>query len=280
MKNGLAIWHYPHRTVTENAEYFADCGFESISVHGVHMYNVLSDEKEAEKLAEIISAKNLILTVHHALPVDHSDEKVSLFRNQIEAYGKWQKKFGILSVLSFDVPQDIRDNITPYVDFVLETVEKSKIAVEDFGLNEAERKQIEYLKNNDRFGYLIDIGHLYLRICGKNDSGYTLFTNSPEECPVNENPVSADFLRALRTKEFPIFEMHLHNNDGVEDVHYFLEEGTLKIDEIAKALKDFGFEGILTIESAPGYRFECKYPESDIKINKTFAYWKNMMAES
>ena len=275
MKNGLAIWHYPHRTVIDNVSYFADCGFDSVSINGGHMRKVFGEESP-EKLAQLITEKNLILTVHHTLPYDHSEEMVDDFKDFIEKISLWQKKYGLISVLSFDVPQDIRDNITPYIDFVIGMVENSKIAVEDFGLNECEKKQIEHLKNNDRFGYLIDIGHMYMRICGKNKSGYTLFSNSSEECPANENPSEEDFLRALRSKEFPVFEIHLHNNDGEEDVHYFLEDGTLNVEIIANVLKEIGFDGILTIESAPGYRFDCRYPESDKRINETFAYWKKL----
>lgn len=276
MKNGLAIWHYPHRSVLENVSYFAKCGFESVSILGYHMLEICSDKDSAQKLAELIKANNLILTVHHILPVNHSEEKVRAFKNAIDSIAQWQNEYGCLSVLSFDVRQAIRDNITPYIDYVLEKTLNCKVAVEDFGLNDAEKSQIEHLKKNDRFGYLLDIGHMYIRICGKNESGYTLFTNSVDECPVNENPGFEDFLAAFRSKDFPIFEIHLHNNDGKGDMHYFLEDGTLKIEMIAEVLKEINFDGVLTIESAPGFHFECAYPESDKRINETYAYWKNL----
>lgn len=277
MKNGLAIWHYPHRSVLENVAYFAENGFESVSILGSHMFNICKAESSARQLAELIIEKKLILTVHHKLPQNHLEENVLKFESFIEAISAWQKKYGCLSILSFDVPSAIRDNITPYIDYALENVDGSKIAVEDFGLNSAERCQIEHLKSNKRFGYLLDIGHMYIRIRGKNDSGLTLFSNSVDECPANDNPELEDFLNAFKSKEFPVFEIHLHNNDGKEDLHYFLEDGTLKIEMIADVLKKICFDGVLTIESAPDFKFKCKYPESDERINKTFIYWKEML---
>ena len=63
--------------------------------------------------------------------------------------------------------------------------------------------------------------------------------------------------------------------DGV--YHYFLEDGELDIKMIAEVLKEIEFDGVLTIESAPGYRFKCKYPESDERILKTYEFWKNYL---
>jgi len=277
MKNGLAIWHYPHRTLLENVAYFAECGFDSVSILGDHMYDVYASEEIAQKLAELIKKNNLTLTVHHRLPVEHSDENTASFKFFIDSIADFQDKYGCVSILSFDVWQPIRDNMTPYIDYVMEKVKKIKIAVEDFGLNDAEKAQIEHLKGNDRFGYLIDIGHMYIRMCSKNTTGLTLFSNSPQECPANDNPSCEEFLRALKSKEFPIFEVHLHNNNGIEDQHLFLEDGTLKIDAVTKALKEIGFDGVLTIESAPGMSFKCENEESDMRINKTFDYLKELL---
>ena len=146
--------------------------------------------------------------------------------------------------------------------------------MEDFGLSTSEREQIEHLKGNPRFGYLIDLGHLFIRLCGRNQSGKALFTNSKDEHPLVESPDYAAFMAALDTKEFPIFEMHLHNNDGENDVHWFLEQGELDVPAIARVLKDRGYDGVLTVESAPGFRFDCRGKDADEGILKTYEYWK------
>lgn len=277
MKTGLAIWHYPHRSMLENARFFIQQGYESISLLGTHMVRVCRSAEDSCALAEAVAASGVTLTVHHCLPKTHGTEDVAEFHKGLEAIAAWQKAWGLMAVYSFDVQPGIRDNIAPYLHEVLETVPGCKVAVEDFGLTAAEYAQIEHLKAEPRFGYLLDIGHMFIRLRGRNGSGYPLFTHTDIEGPVCDNPGSASFLDAFRSKEFPVFEIHMHNNDGVEDMHYFLEDGALDVPAVAKAIKVFGFDGVLTIESAPGFHFPCCYPESDERILRTTAYWHDIM---
>lgn len=274
MINGLAIWHYPHRNDLENVRFFAENGFASVSMHGRAMTKVCMDEALSAEFAALVREKGIVLTAHGKLPSSHDAADVAEFQSSIDYIAKWQAKYGALAILSFDVPQEIRDNVLPYIECVLRYEQFQKVAVEDFGLTAAERAQIEPLKGNERFGYLIDIGHMNIRLHGINTDHITLFTNSPEECPKTDVPKFEDFLRAFRSKEFPIFEIHLHNNDGIADQHGFLEEGSLDIKIIAALLKEIHYDGVVTIETVPrlhGYH----YPESDARILETFAFWKN-----
>lgn len=276
MKNGLAIWHYPHRTVLENVQYFAEHDFNAVSVHGAHMDEVCKNGQDSEGMAELVKKYNLTLTVHHKLPAAHDAENVAAYRETIDRFGAWQRKYGGMAVLSFDVADAIRDNIAPYIEYALQTVPDAKIAVEDFGLTDAERSQIEHLKTEPRFGYLLDIGHMFLRIRGENRQAYTLFHNQQDECPVCSEPGYAEFLQAFRSKEFPVFEIHLHNNDGVSDLHWFLEDGKLNIAGVGAVLREMQWDGVLTIEAAPGYTFPCYGEEADSRIMKTYEYWKSI----
>ena len=273
MINGLAIWHYPHRTMEENIRYFAKQGYGAVSVHGAQFVAALA-QGCGEALAQAVQDCGVILTVHYALPKTHDSENVLTYQHGINMLAAWQKTHGLIHILSFDVPTPIRNHIVPYLDYAMTQLSECLVTVEDFGLTTAEREQIEYLKDNSRFGYLIDIGHMFIRIGGRNKSGKPLFTHSPEECPVSENPGYDNFMMALSSKEFPIFEMHLHNNDGENDVHWFLENGSLDIPMIACVVQDLGFDGMMTIESAPGFKFECRGKNADDGIEKTFAYWK------
>ncbi len=281
MLQGLAIWHYPHRTMVENIRYFAAHGFPSVSVHGAQFVNAIADPAVSEAVAAAVRETEVVFTVHYCLPRGHEAESVAIFEAGIRAIAAWQNAHGLISVLSFDVPQPIRDGvgIGGYLDFVLATVPNCRVAVEDFGLTEAEREQIRHLKGCDRFGYLVDIGHLFIRMRGQNQSGKTLFTNSPDEHPVTDMPDEEAFRAALGTKDFPVFEMHLHNNDGIHDVHWFLEQGSLDIPAVAGALQARGFDGVLTIESAPGYKFACYGQAADEGILGTAAYWKRCCEE-
>lgn len=276
MLQGLAIWHYPHRSMVDNIYYFAALGLESVSVHGAQFVNAIADPAVWDAIALAVRKTGVVFTVHYCLPRKHTPEAVAVFEAGIYAIAAWQRAHGSIAVLSFDVPQPIRggEGIGGYLDFVLETVPACRVAVEDFGLNAAEREQISHLKGNDRFGYLVDVGHLFLRVRGQNQSGKALFTNAPDEHPVCESPDYTVFKAAFESKDHPIFEMHLHNNDGVEDVHWFLEQGEMDIPAVARALKEIGFEGVLTVESAPGFRFECRGKDADEGIVKTLEYWK------
>ena len=276
MLQGLAIWHYPHRCMVDNIRYFAALGLDSVSVHGTQFVAAIADPATAAAIASAVSETGAVFTVHYCLPRGHEAEAVEVFRAGILAIAAWQKAHGTIAVLSFDVPQPVRagKGIGDYMDFVLEAVPDCKVAVEDFGLTVAERAQISHLKDNPRFGYLVDIGHLFIRMRGENQSGKVLFTHAPDEHPVNPAPDAAAFKAALESKDFPIFEMHLHNNDGERDVHWFLEEGRMDVPAVARALGDMGFEGVLTVESAPGFRFECRGKDADEGIARTLEYWK------
>ena len=251
MLQGLAIWHYPHRTIAENVRFFAAYGLDSVSVHG-------------------------------CLPRHHTPETVEIFEAELELWARWQNAYGLISVLSFDVPQTIREGqgIGGYLQRVLDAVPNCKVAVEDFGLTVDEVEQIAFLKGNERFGYLVDLGHLFLRMKGLNTGGKVLFTNSPYEYPPVACPDATHFYRTLAAKEFPIFEIHLHNNDGVSDLHWFLEEGSLDVPAVAKALSELDFQGVLTVESAPGFRFECRGTDADEGIRKTLEFWKACLKEA
>ena len=273
MKNGLAIWHYPHRTMEENIRFFADQGFSSLSVHGAQFVQALA-EGRGEALAHAVRETGVLLTVHYEMPRSHEVERILPFRQGIDAIAAWQDAHSLIKILSFDVPAPIRDRVAPYIDYVLTHVSGCSVALEDYGLTPEERGQIEYLKGNRRFGYLVDIGHMLIRLIGKNTGGKPLFTNRHDECPPSENPGYHEFMRAMASKEFPIFEMHLHSNDGVNDVHWFLENGALDVDMMTRVMRHIDFHGVMTIESAPGYRFECRGQDADDGILRTFAYWK------
>jgi sugar phosphate isomerase/epimerase len=262
--------------MVENIRYFAALGLSSVSVHGAQFVNAIADPAMSEAIAAAVSETGVVFTVHYCLPRKHDPEAVAVFEAGIRAIANWQQAHGTIAVLSFDVPQPIRSGrgIGGYLDFALDTVPDCRVAVEDFGLNADEREQIRHLKGNPRFGYLVDIGHLFLRMRGQNHSGKALFTNSSDEHVAVDAPTAEDFAAALASKDFPIFEMHLHNNDGVNDLHWFLEQGSMDVPAVAKALREWGFDGVLTVESAPGFRFECRGRDADEGIARTLAYWE------
>lgn len=264
MYNGLAAWHYKHRTYCENAEFFAANGFEAVSMLGLHMNSVLKDPAQADEMASIFKRHGIPLTVHHKLPATHSDEDVAAFRECIDLFGAWQKAHGLIHILSFDVPKAIRGDLAKYVDYVLKNVPVCKVGLEDYCLNEDESADVARFKEDPRFGHLIDLGHVHLRLTAAAElAGFV--------------PVYEDYLAYMQKLEFPVWEMHLHNNDGKRDQHQFLTCGTLAIPDMARLITEIGFDGVLTIESAPGFTFECFGEDADRGIFNDYEYWKKCL---
>lgn len=273
MIRSLSIDFYKHRSLAENVEFFMKIGFDGVSIY---ISELLGDFDSADEIAEAVKRSGASLSVHGPICVSHSSEDIKKFEENIEKIAEWQKKHGVISILSFDVPDAIRDNVTPYVDRVLEKVPDCLMALEDFGLNETERAGIEHLKGNARFGYLLDIGHMFIRLCGNPERDLTLFQSSRDECEAVIEPKYEHFLRAFQSKEFPIFELHFHNNDGHADLHRFLSDGRIDYAVIARLLRDTGFDGTITLESAPGYTFECEGECADRGIAQSLEYWEEV----
>lgn len=282
MINGLAIWHYTERPPIENMKFFSDNGFKSVSVNGQIMNEICSDKNLLLQLESVIKTKNLVLNVHYSLPATHDAGAVSEFEKTIDSFATCQKEYGLITVLSFDVPEAIRDNVLPYICYVLQYEEFSKVAVEDFGLNNQEKTQIEMLKSNKRFGYLIDIGHMYIRLCGKTEKDLTMLRNQPEECAKTDSPGYTDFMRAFSSKDFPVFEIHLSDNDGKSDSHHFFGDGNLDMKMIADVLRDINYDGPVTIESRPRFAWKKGYCPfgSDDRIIETLRKWENVSGKN
>jgi len=86
--------------------------------------------------------------------------------------------------------------------------------------------------DSSRFGVLIDVGHTNI---SRHKYGYLQV--SPEEhfCGLPA----------------PLLEVHLSDNDGKEDLHLPLGEGTIDFRSICQGLKGAKFNGIATIEIVP-----------------------------
>ena len=50
MKNGLAIWHYPHRTTVENVEYFENADIATLECASGYLFECKYPESD-EKIA-------------------------------------------------------------------------------------------------------------------------------------------------------------------------------------------------------------------------------------
>jgi sugar phosphate isomerase/epimerase len=134
-----------------------------------------------------------------------------------------------------------------------------KFAVEDFPLDNLAidyySRDLRPLLDCSRYGILVDIGHMNLRRTG--EAYFRAFT------------VGQYIERIPR----PIFEVHVHDNNGRQDEHKPLGEGNIDFAAIAAALKAIGFDGVSTIETAPS--LHGRTPADDLPtVQPSLEQWR------
>ncbi len=313
MNQSLAIWHYPYRTGPENILYWASKGFDALSQHGMFFYSDISEPESRTALTDAIRSTGIRFTVHHYLPYSYLNYSTENFQSHILAFRDWQKETGLLWNLSFDVFPENRPHASEYVRFVLDAFEglDTRISVEDYGLTPEEREDLEPLRAYKNFGYLCDLGHMNLRLHNPGTPcGHPAAEQQGEAAPLPIGDGSPEaFYNALCCKNFPIYEFHLHNNNGKADQHRYVEDGVIDIPGLARSIKKFGFDGVCTFEVVPdwigddAYKAEQKAkeqemwsvmydtfhrpaftgnpdPARDERVLKSFAYWRKCMEEA
>lgn len=93
--------------------------------------------------------------------------------------------------------------------------------------------------------YVDGIGSPYVKACV--DIGHTVL--------VGENPVK--MIKMLGNR---VAALHVHDNDGIRDEHTVPFHGIVKWNEVAKALKDIGYSGEITLETE-GFMNQYKIPK-------------------
>ncbi len=102
--------------------------------------------------------------------------------------------------------------------------------------------------------YVDGIGSKYVKACV--DIGHTVL--------VGENPV-----RMLKTLGSRVAALHVHDNDGIRDEHTVPFHGIVKWNEVAKALKEIGYNGEITLETE-GFMNQYKIPKELCKASAKY----------
>lgn len=114
-----------------------------------------------------------------------------------------------------------------------------RFGVEDFPLDAKAmayyRDALAPVLDNPRFGMLVDLGHMNLRMHAPKGFG----GRTPLEC--------------LQALPLPVIEVHVHDNDGRRDLHQPIGDGNADFSGMADALRAIGFDGVSTIEVAPSF---------------------------
>jgi len=263
MRYGVAIWNYQEEGVAlpRLAEELAGFGFDALSFLPGPL--VKCEEPEARDLLALMQERGLVATVHGGFDMTRGHVETIVSR-----YG------GCLRALTFDAAWTA-DSCGMFYDgprmapFLLEVEEVMKdtsvqFAVEDFPLDsralERHRADLGPLLDCPRYGILIDVGHLNLRL---RRAGYF------------KSQTPAEYIRRVPV---PIIEIHVHDNAGETDSHGHIGFGNVDFEEVARGLREVGFDGISTIEIAPSFHGStpgASKPRAKESLEKWRTIWES-----
>ncbi|MGC9317413.1 MAG: sugar phosphate isomerase/epimerase family protein [Armatimonadota bacterium] len=234
MHYAVAIWNW----VTEEArlpeliEEFVGFGYDAVSLSTAHLGRL--EQAEVAAGAELVVEREVPVTLHGAVTVEP------------EALVQASEMFGKrLTCVTFDpcLVMEPRgrlydaERMAPVVEGVLELPSQPRVGIEDFPLDQMAvdwfADDLASVLDHPRYGILIDIGHMNMRLHGGGYFEGMSVTEYIERVPL------------------PMIEVHVHDNDGTRDAHAPLGEGTIDFAEVADALRSAGFDGMSTIEIAP-----------------------------
>lgn len=229
MKKGVCVWNYKGNAL-QNARTLTCLGFDALSWFGPAFADLA--EGEGEKVAELLKETGAALTVHHMLPDPENAEECGRFTQGLERIARWQEQYHLMDGLTFDFWYD-PDGMMPYLSIAVDMFRGmgNFIACEDTPLHQKTLdRYLRILKPGDRFGMLLDVGHMNLR-------QHKMELYEPE-----------DFIKAIERIPLPIMEIHLHDNRGRKDDHMFMGWGCLPLDAVVTGLKQKKFDGFVTVE--------------------------------
>lgn len=238
MKCGVAVWNWldPEGSLSDFVGELIAEGFEALSVQPRQILGLEAGELAA--VNALLDAHGMPVTVHAAAG-NFPEEVLS---------GLLERLGPRLHAVTFDgimawAPTGRRWDAARMVETLL-MVERVGAAtgvrygIEDFPIDAEALDEfgahLQPVRDNPRWGMLVDLGHLNLR---RHDAAY--FGGRS----VAEN---------LERLPVPVHEVHVHDNPGDRDLHLPLGSGTLDYGEAARTLRARGFDGIATIEVCPG----------------------------
>jgi sugar phosphate isomerase/epimerase len=238
MRYGIAIWNFaePGIPLPDLMADFRDFGFDTISFTFRQLTGIPS--AEARTVVEALRALGLAAAVHANFDLTADDA-----RRLVDLLGPDLLTLTFDAAMSensrgrfFDAARMVE--LLMQVGDILEPT-TTRYGVEDFPLDAAAvdfyRDDLAPLLERPAYGMLVDLGHLNMRITAQ---------------PYFRRRGLAEYFRAL---PLPVLEVHVHDNKGDHDSHAHLGFGTGDFAAMASALQEKGFDGISTIEIAPGF---------------------------
>ena len=229
MKTCATVWNYRGNRF-DDAYRLHQLGFDAVSWLGSEFDQM--NEEDDQRLVAMLKETGMELTIHGRLPDPADLEMCESFHKAVKRTAAWQQKYVLLYSWTFDFWTE-QEKTLPYLEEVLCAFRGTNtvIAAEDIPLNKIQMKGFEKIIHpKDRFGILIDVGHMNIR----------------QRCI--ELVEAEDFVAAFQALPLPVIEVHLHDNLSYKDDHMYFGYGNLPLDAIVTGLKKVGFNGFSTIE--------------------------------
>ncbi len=239
MRAAITVWNVPAPSLEKRLDEAATLGFCSVAL--THALAPTAADHTPEQLGRWLEARHLEALVHGDIGDARRDDDAQAARAHIEAVARFQQETGRVRLMTFD-PGFYRrpNNTTAYhadataqiLEFALERLAPLgvRVGLENWAINAHPDDFTRVAKrlSDPALGVLLDLGHLHIAVHTRNVA-----------------PSVEAFVAALT---LPIWEIHVHDNDGQRDQHRPLGRGTLDIDAMAEALKAHGFDGYVTVE--------------------------------
>ena len=231
MKIGIALWNIRKKSIVESIGNVASMGFTAISFLGS------SFEEESEKeVAAAIKRHKLAVTFHLAFFSMRKkrflkDLKTRLdnIKRLIKAHQLEKTVLNVCFDPAFDEVGKRHDvvynsaNTIKALKFTLKHIKGVKVGIENWTVNskiEDFERIAEKIKSK-RLGILLDIGHMHIAV----------------KKGIIDRENLSQYINAL---PLPVFELHIHDNNGEEDSHLPLGRGCMDYKTVFNELKISG----------------------------------------
>ena len=231
MKIGIAVWNIRKKSIVETIDRVSSMGFTAVSFLG----SSFEEESEKEVVAAIKRHK-LAVTFHLAffsmrkarflkdLKTRLDNIKTLIKKNKLE-----KTVLNVCFDPAFDELGKRHDviynpaNTIKALKFTLKHIKGVKVGIENWTVNSKieDFQNIAKKINSKRLGLLLDIGHMHIAV---------------KKGLIDRRNLS-EYIKAF---PLPVFELHIHDNNGEEDSHLPLGRGTMDYKTVFKELKSSG----------------------------------------
>jgi len=245
---GVATWNFGEGTLAERIDRFAAMGFNAVSLNTRDARPLARGE--TPDVEDAIVRHSLPVTIHGGLAPKGEAIQPDALLADFKSITAWQARTGALVSVNFDAAKLRTDSGVwePQTEAMHRVLKEMlvisagagfSVGIEDWPLTDEHLRAVEDLMAYGLYGMLLDLGHLNVRIRRNAD-------------PNARFPIDAarEYLDRIT---IPINELHVHNNDGIHDLHAPPTSGTADLTTVAALLAAKGVKCISTIELVPAW---------------------------